>query len=50
MINKIQELFFEFMIKKESFLPKRISSKRINMKKTVYALAFFFHKLNIQAI
>lgn len=49
MINKIQELSFEFMILKESFLPKRISSKRINanMKKTVYALVFFFHKLNI---
>lgn len=44
MMNKIQELSFEFMIKREIFLPKRISLKRINaniMKETVYALFFF---------
>lgn len=49
MINKIQELSFEFMILKESFLPKRISSKRINAyeENGVCIGFFFFHKLNI---
>lgn len=48
MINKIQELSIEFMIIKESFLPKRISSKRINAYYEGNGLCIvFFHKLNI---
>lgn len=48
MINKIQELSFEFMIKREFFYPKEYhqNESMLIMKKTVYAL-FFFHKLNI---
>lgn len=48
MINKIQELFFEFMIKKESFLFKRILLKRINVyEENGLCIGFFFYKLNI---
>lgn len=48
MINKIQELSIEFMIIKESFLPKRISSKRINAyEENGLCIVFFHNKLNI---
>lgn len=48
MINKIQELSFEFMILKKVFYPKEYhQNESMLMKKMVYALGFFFHKLNI---